>query len=323
MNTEGLAIEAERAKQQQNRIAGLNLEIEKLLQIHDINVRDAQFGDDNFFGIVGDEFKRLARDFYKNMKSPVQQVVSTIMGAFDAGVDTLIRGMADGTKSLKDVLKETLESIKASILESFIQSMIQDVKKNFFDLLQVVLPGSGLFDSIQSTEEKLIAATATNTSATNDLTLAMGGMPSTSAIPSLSSLGGIVGGTSLGGSTGVAGIFDNLLGGFFDSGPATTSIGGDFGLDTLSAVLPGGGSSGGGFFDGIGDFIGGFFADGGIVNQPTLAMAGEGPTNEAFVPLPDNRSIPVELNGGEAQESTIVIEQKFDFRGSEVGAEQR
>jgi hypothetical protein len=42
---------------------------------------------------------------------------------------------------------------------------------------------------------------------------------------------------------------------------------------------------------------GGFqpFAAGGMVDRPTLGLVGEGRYNEAIVPLPDGRSIPVEM----------------------------
>lgn len=40
------------------------------------------------------------------------------------------------------------------------------------------------------------------------------------------------------------------------------------------------------------------YAGGGIANSPQLALFGEGRMNEAFVPLPDGRSIPVTMNGG-------------------------
>jgi len=39
------------------------------------------------------------------------------------------------------------------------------------------------------------------------------------------------------------------------------------------------------------------YAQGGIATSPQLAIFGEGSQNEAFVPLPDNRSIPVTLKG--------------------------
>ena len=40
------------------------------------------------------------------------------------------------------------------------------------------------------------------------------------------------------------------------------------------------------------------FADGGTVSGPTLGLVGEGKYNEAIVPLPDGRSIPVSMKGG-------------------------
>jgi phage-related minor tail protein len=44
---------------------------------------------------------------------------------------------------------------------------------------------------------------------------------------------------------------------------------------------------------------GGFraFANGGVVSGPTLGLVGEGKYNEAIVPLPDGKSIPVQMRG--------------------------
>jgi len=52
-----------------------------------------------------------------------------------------------------------------------------------------------------------------------------------------------------------------------------------------------------------GIFPGGFrkFGTGGIANQPTLGLVGEGGMNEAMVTLPDDRSIPVKMKGGVEQ----------------------
>jgi phage-related minor tail protein len=46
---------------------------------------------------------------------------------------------------------------------------------------------------------------------------------------------------------------------------------------------------------------GGFtaFANGGMVTGPTMGLVGEGRYNEAIVPLPDGKSIPVQLAGGD------------------------
>jgi lambda family phage tail tape measure protein len=48
------------------------------------------------------------------------------------------------------------------------------------------------------------------------------------------------------------------------------------------------------------------YANGGIANSPQLAVFGEGRMNEAFVPLPDGRSIPVSMKGS-GQSINITI----------------
>jgi hypothetical protein len=44
------------------------------------------------------------------------------------------------------------------------------------------------------------------------------------------------------------------------------------------------------------------FAKGGVVSGPTLGLVGEGKYNEAIVPLPDGKSIPVQLGGRSARD---------------------
>jgi hypothetical protein len=87
--------------------------------------------------------------------------------------------------------------------------------------------------------------------------------------------------------------------------------------DIFSGAGKGGG--GGGFAQILGSIFGfaaggvmtsagpmrlGRFAGGGIATSPMLAMFGEGSRNEAFVPLPDGRNIPVKLEGGAG---TVVV----------------
>jgi hypothetical protein len=60
------------------------------------------------------------------------------------------------------------------------------------------------------------------------------------------------------------------------------------------------------------------YAAGGIANSPQLAMFGEGSQPEAYVPLPDGRTIPVTMkNGG----STNVV-VNVDAKGSSVQGDQ-
>ncbi|HEY9629374.1 MAG TPA: tape measure protein [Coleofasciculaceae cyanobacterium] len=90
----------------------------------------------------------------------------------------------------------------------------------------------------------------------------------------------------LGGVSGAAGGFGSRGGiGDFASGGGQ---GGDFSAGGIGGLLQGGLS----LFSALPKF-----ADGGLVNKSTLAMIGEGAHPEAIVPLPNGRSIGVELKG--------------------------
>ena len=67
---------------------------------------------------------------------------------------------------------------------------------------------------------------------------------------------------------------------------------------------------------------GGFkaFANGGLVTGPTMGLVGEGRYNEAIVPLPDGRSIPVELKGAMGGNISVVV--NVDATGSEAAGDE-
>ena len=94
----------------------------------------------------------------------------------------------------------------------------------------------------------------------------------------------------------------------------STSEGGGFFGSLLSAFTGGQTAANGAVFQG------GFraFADGGYVTKPTLGLIGEGGQNEAVVPLPNNREIPVDMKAPAGD--TINIEQNFDFRNADTAA---
>lgn len=81
-----------------------------------------------------------------------------------------------------------------------------------------------------------------------------------------------------------------------------------------------GGIAGGGFqafaMGGIaqGGIAMGAYSSGGIVNRPTIGLVGEGKMNEAIVPLPDGKSIPVMMNGG--SNSNVVVNVSIDNNGN-------
>jgi tape measure domain-containing protein len=72
--------------------------------------------------------------------------------------------------------------------------------------------------------------------------------------------------------------------------------------DSLPGIRQYAGGMGGGGAPGSMPFAPPAFANGGIVTGPTLSLIGEGKYNEAVVPLPDGRSIPVQLGGRSARD---------------------
>lgn len=70
------------------------------------------------------------------------------------------------------------------------------------------------------------------------------------------------------------------------------------------------------------------FANGGLVTKPTLGLVGEGKYNEAIVPLPDGRSIPVDFRGGDdrlskmmgkGQSGVAAPQMNFTFETTNIG----
>lgn len=99
----------------------------------------------------------------------------------------------------------------------------------------------------------------------------------------------------------------------------------------LGAGLSGGAANlaGSGFYSGIRFAMGGIMTDqgplrlrryarGGIANSAQLAMFGEGSRPEAYVPLPDGRSIPVTVNGGNGVNVVVNV----DATGTQVQGDQ-
>jgi hypothetical protein len=104
------------------------------------------------------------------------------------------------------------------------------------------------------------------------------------------------------------------------------------GGNPLSALFGGGGASSvvpgmdvplssmpaGMVFNANGNILrGGFqaFAKGGMVNKPTLGLVGEGAYNEAIVPLPNGKAIPVDMKGQSGNTVNTTITVNVDNQG--------
>lgn len=137
-----------------------------------------------------------------------------------------------------------------------------------------------------------------------------------------------------GARTGIFGPFVDSLGKLFSKdAPFLESLGSvfkdgasGFGMlfsDLFSGImgLLGGSGGLGSFLSGLGSLLfanggvasGGFraFANGGMVTKPTLGLVGEGKYNEAIVPLPDGKSIPV-MMGGASGTNNITVNVSVD-----------
>lgn len=91
----------------------------------------------------------------------------------------------------------------------------------------------------------------------------------------------------------------------------TAGMSGGFSTGSAFSMAPGSVPAAGGismpsFAGGISGGITGF-ATGGVVTGPTLGLVGEGRFNEAVVPLPDGKSIPVDLGGAGNNISTNIV----------------
>ena len=116
-------------------------------------------------------------------------------------------------------------------------------------------------------------------------------------------------------------ITDTIGGGFgsksiFGKGPNNSfSSQSSFGSQMLGAIISSflpfgsGGIAPGGFRA---------FANGGIANKPTLGMVGEGKYNEAVVPLPDGKSIPIKGTGGN---NNVTVNVSVDAQGQSSATE--
>ena len=112
-------------------------------------------------------------------------------------------------------------------------------------------------------------------------------------------------------STGAQGFGDLFSGLFSQLGSLFGGGGGGGFMDILTTVA--------GFFFAKGGYApGGFraFAKGGVVNKPTLGMVGEGRHNEAIVPLPDGKSIPVAMKGAGQQNNNVTVNVSVDSSGN-------
>ncbi|WP_369427602.1 tape measure protein [Providencia sp. PROV236] len=120
----------------------------------------------------------------------------------------------------------------------------------------------------------------TATTAVGTFIAALGASSASSSIGSIISMAGAVGGAVAGGASSAA--------------PAAGAGSTGFETGSFAANMPA--FANGGIMSSLGEIPLKAYAKGGIATSPQLALFGEGSHNEAYVPLPDGRRIPVNMN---------------------------
>jgi hypothetical protein len=195
--------------------------------------------------------------------------------------NTIASGFMAGMQDIADGVTSTFTHIRTLTVDTF-TSMQSTMSNVFFDFF------SGELDSAK---DYFAAFGQSILQAFSDMLAKMLAEYITTTM-TMKSIGGML-----------SGIFGALGG--FAWGATTTQLGGVSAGQAVTLTAANGGVFPGGFQK---------FASGGIINQPTLGLVGEGRYNEAVVPLPDGRSIPVNMRGG----GTSVVVNVIDNTGGEV-----
>lgn len=231
---------------------------------------------------------------FQETRTPLEQYIARIeylQKLFDGkviDVETFTRGVEKANKDLEDFGKTGRSEIED--LEFAIQGFGKKSADAFVDF---ALTGKASFTDLTDSILADLARLLVQQNITDPLFKA------------------ISGGVSAGG--GLGGIFDSLVGSvgsFFGSGPV------EF------AATP---FANGGIMTPYGPMKLNAYAGGGIVNSPQMYVAGEGSMNEAIIPLPDGRSVPVTMTGGGMGDVNVevnVINQGQPANARVVGQRQ-
>lgn len=284
------------------------------------------------------EWRKLAASIVESiLKIRIQQTMGgAINSAIDAGVKGL-GGLMDAKKSggqqggVFDGATESLKGFWKSVTNA--TDATSEMTKAGGDAVAQAI-GELTQDGLKMTVEAQAIASMQ--------ALAIAAATAANALGAMTGVGGITGVGGMGVDVG------GMMKGFGSNFGTASSYGTNMFSEQTSmlAAQDAAMADGGG---GIGSWISSFFADGGIMTEfgsvplrkyanggvasmPQLAMFGEGSMPEAYVPLPDGRSIPVTFQGdmgggvgGSNVAISIIINEnggeKSDQKGDDAGAQ--
>jgi hypothetical protein len=274
-----------------------------------------------------DAFVNVVKTGKINFGSLVDQVATDLLkislqksmgGGLQVGYDALTKGFGNligGNGKDEEANPGGAISGAASSVFDFLKAPIDGVSKLF---AQLTGKGADYSATVTDNVKNLVVGTTANT--TTQSSVVTLGNAALYAAQALASIGGGGGGSS-GIMGAIGGIASAAIGAYFGGSTtagalgATNSMdtgagsGGLFGTsagtNTLGNYSYAGGSmsnqykfANGGIMSEFGPLALRKYANGGVASSPQVAIYGEGSMNEAFVPLPDGKSIPVTMSGG-------------------------
>ncbi len=240
-----------------------------------------------------DRLNKLSKEYQQTLAQATPEIERQIQAMeYQAELmskDTMFSGIQGGLIEMDKRITSTYEKWSEMTVSVF-SSMQNTMSNFFFDFF------SGNLDSAK---DYFVAWGQSITQAFSDMLAKMvvDYIASTAAMQAVG--GALKLGLSLAGA--FLGIGSAAVGGVASASSEIGSISlggaGAAGPGSLTAGWANGGIAPGGFRA---------FSDGGMVTTPTLGLVGEGRYNEAIVPLPDGRSIPVEMRGGRTEQNVII-----------------
>lgn len=250
------------------------------------------------------------------MQKQLGGLLEDIFGAIEKQVGGVIAGGSEGDAGGMNIFQRAIQGA-GDALKGLI-SIFTGTKDKSGELKESLGQSAieGIAQAAQSATTSGSLAILTN--AANAAAAALGRLASQSAASASSS-----------GSSGFFGdIFGSIadtVGGWFGGGDVapSASYGGILGMEGVSDswysnLWP---FANGGIMTGMGPVELRKYANGGIANSPQLAMFGEGSMNEAYVPLPDGRTIPVTMKGGGS--ANVQVNVINNASGTEARTEER
>ena len=310
-------LQAQKA-QLEGRLSTIRVEMDRLISTGEQLTQEGfnpiggiGLGADGFLGLSGTndaEYDLVAREAIRNLENAINrqdsdtifaELIGNIKGNLKKISSSVIDGADDGElkalQSHREKLQQELQNLGEGPAKTAIQDIVNEIEKVGEAL-------KGATDATDELQKSFIS---------QGITVGL------SKIKSLEDQIKDLGTTIVtAGSSALARFFDDVANGSANASQAFSAFGRSI-LSTLNQILaqravlqlltslgfsstpdtptiPGkamGGVNAGGFQA---------FARGGIVNAPTLGLVGEGAHNEAIVPLPDGRRIPVELRNSKS-----------------------